>query len=380
MIFEFVPGGELFCHLRKCDRFPTQIARFYLAEISCALGYIHDTLGVVYRDLKPENIFIDDFDNARIADFGFTEYVNLEELNQDEETFGTEKYMAPELLERKPFSEKCEIYSLGLILFEIFTGQHPYDRLPPMTEEEFKKYIEAMEDLPFKPDEISTNPQDGKLPLDLTKMISKCCCFHPDCRPELTTVLQTLVDLGVKAVVYKSNSAANHWIYASRGVYRKHIKVIDFAKTLHKEAAVSIADTLTRTCPSSWKLLDIQHYWCLCCWFPNFFQFPVVMQSMDKISKSVWYARDEEEASTRLNRAKGDVFLIRPSTVNMFSCPFTLCTLIKGTRYNLPIRRVLLKGQVAFECDLFPKTNFATLKMLMLSLVREKKYLVPKRL
>lgn len=71
LILEFVPGGELFYHLRKYERFPVEVVRFYLAEVTAALGYLHDRIGCVYRDLKPENILLDKKGHIKLADYGF---------------------------------------------------------------------------------------------------------------------------------------------------------------------------------------------------------------------------------------------------------------------------------------------------------------------
>lgn len=71
MIFDFVPGGELFVHLRAAEKFPTEVARFYVAETATAIGYCHDKLGAIYRDLKPENILLDKKGHVKLTDFGF---------------------------------------------------------------------------------------------------------------------------------------------------------------------------------------------------------------------------------------------------------------------------------------------------------------------
>ena len=72
---EYSPGGELFSHLRRLQRFNSATARFYGAEIVLILAFLHDTLGVVYRDLKPENLLLDGQGHIKLVDFGFAKKV-----------------------------------------------------------------------------------------------------------------------------------------------------------------------------------------------------------------------------------------------------------------------------------------------------------------
>lgn len=75
MLLEYVPGGELFSHLRKAGKFPSFTARYYSAQIVLALEYLH-AKNIIYRDLKPENLLIDKNGNIKITDFGFAKHVH----------------------------------------------------------------------------------------------------------------------------------------------------------------------------------------------------------------------------------------------------------------------------------------------------------------
>ena len=75
MLFEYVPGGELFTHLRNKVRFSTDEAQFYLTEIISVLEYLHKQT-VVYRDLKPENLLLDSEGHLRFTDFGFAKQLH----------------------------------------------------------------------------------------------------------------------------------------------------------------------------------------------------------------------------------------------------------------------------------------------------------------
>lgn len=70
MIMDYIEGGELFSLLRKSQRFPTPVAKFYAAEVFLAIEYLHN-LDIIYRDLKPENILLDKNGHIKLTDFGF---------------------------------------------------------------------------------------------------------------------------------------------------------------------------------------------------------------------------------------------------------------------------------------------------------------------
>ncbi|ONI33114.1 hypothetical protein PRUPE_1G406200 [Prunus persica] len=95
-------------------------------EISQAMQYLHGQKPkVIHRDLKPSNIFLDDAMHVRVADFGHARFLSDEEKALTGET-GTYVYMAPEVIQCEPYNEKCDVYSFGIILNELLTGNYPY--------------------------------------------------------------------------------------------------------------------------------------------------------------------------------------------------------------------------------------------------------------
>ncbi|CAI7905307.1 unnamed protein product, partial [Closterium sp. NIES-53] len=120
LILDFMPGGELFFHLKRERRFKDDRARLYAAELLLALGHLH-SLGVIYRDLKPENILLDAQGHVRIADFGLAKEHIAD--NSSASTFcGTPEYLAPEVLGGKGHGRAVDWWSLGILLFEMVVG------------------------------------------------------------------------------------------------------------------------------------------------------------------------------------------------------------------------------------------------------------------
>jgi serum/glucocorticoid-regulated kinase 2 len=138
MVFDFFNGGELYHYLSEGGKFGEERARFYAAEIACALDYLHKR-GIVYRDLKPENLILDSNGHIRITDFGLSK----EGVEGDTITSicGTPEYLAPEILRKKPYGVAVDWWSLGTLLFEMIVGLPPfYDRNRPTM---YKKILEA---------------------------------------------------------------------------------------------------------------------------------------------------------------------------------------------------------------------------------------------
>lgn len=123
---DFFNGGELYHYLSEGGRFAEERARFYAAELTSALGYLH-ARGIIYRDLKPENLILDHQGHIRIADFGLSkEGVEGESVTS---ICGTPEYLAPEILRRKPYGVGVDWWALGTLLYEMIAGLPPfYDR------------------------------------------------------------------------------------------------------------------------------------------------------------------------------------------------------------------------------------------------------------
>lgn len=114
---------DLLQELKKERRLDEQMAVAYLKDIVCGVKYLH-TMGIIHRDLKPANILIKD-GHCKIADFGFAKTLNDSD-SMMRSVVGTPLYMSPQLLKRTHYTNKSDIWSIGLIYYEMLHGRTPW--------------------------------------------------------------------------------------------------------------------------------------------------------------------------------------------------------------------------------------------------------------
>ncbi|XP_004309028.1 PREDICTED: serine/threonine-protein kinase HT1-like [Fragaria vesca subsp. vesca] len=126
VISEYVPGGTLRSHLKKFRerKLPFKVVLQLALDLAKGLSYLHSK-NIVHRDVKTDNLLLDKNERVKIADFGVSR-LEASILSEMTGHTGTLQYMAPEVLESKPYNKKCDVYSFGICLWEICSCQLPY--------------------------------------------------------------------------------------------------------------------------------------------------------------------------------------------------------------------------------------------------------------
>jgi len=132
MVMEWVNGRLLRHILRETRPLPEERALRIAIAVCDALDYIHRN-GVVHRDLKPENIMVDDEDNIKLIDFGIAGKTGARRLTFGKlsQIMGTPDYISPEQVKGKRGDGRSDIYSLGVMLYEMLTGETPFQGANP---------------------------------------------------------------------------------------------------------------------------------------------------------------------------------------------------------------------------------------------------------
>ena len=160
---EYVSGGDLKRFIRKSKQLTVDTAISIAMQICEGLSEAHN-LGIVHRDLKPSNIMIEDNGDARIMDFGIARSIKGKDITGTGVMIGTPEYMSPEQVEGKEVDQRSDIYSLGIILYEMLTGRRPFEG-----DTAFAVGVKQKSEIPEEP--IQFNP---RIPQDLNRLILKC--------------------------------------------------------------------------------------------------------------------------------------------------------------------------------------------------------------
>jgi serine/threonine-protein kinase len=166
---EYVDGEDLGSLLRQIGRFPEDRATQVARQLCAGLAAAHNQ-GILHRDLKPANVMIDGRGQVKITDFGLAG--RAKEIHGVEVRQGTPAYMAPEQLAGKEVTQRSDIYALGLVLYEIFTGKPALDRRTSVD------IARRKESTPASPSSIV----EGLEPA-IERVILRCLEMEPEDRP-----------------------------------------------------------------------------------------------------------------------------------------------------------------------------------------------------
>jgi tRNA A-37 threonylcarbamoyl transferase component Bud32 len=207
IVFEYVEGETLKERIRRLGRLPVDEAVAYSIEIARALGAAH-ARGIVHRDIKPQNVLIDEEGTAKVTDFGIARSLDEEGLTADGRVLGTTDYVSPEQALGRPVNGQTDIYSLGIVLFEMLTGDVPFHGENQVSVA-MKHVREDLPDVQVRRPEVSASlasvldrmtgkdlrdrhPDAGTLLIDLEEALAIEAARAGKATGEATAVLRTL--------------------------------------------------------------------------------------------------------------------------------------------------------------------------------------------
>ena len=193
----FVEGTDLAGLIEQTGRLPQERALKFAKQLCGALEAAHNE-GVVHRDLKPQNILIDAADQLYVSDFGLAKSLepDMTAMTQAGQVLGTPRYMSPEQVEAKDIDQRSDLYSLGLIFYEMFTAELPF-RAESSFQLMYKQVHEAAKD----PRTVCP-----ELPEYIANVILKC--LEKDAAKRYQSAREILTDLETQSAPAVSAPAA----------------------------------------------------------------------------------------------------------------------------------------------------------------------------
>jgi serine/threonine protein kinase len=172
----------------------TLIQKMRIAK-DCALGmaWLHGSQNpIIHHDLKPSNCLIDENMRVKISDFGFSIIKPKGEFICSEVPKGTAIYMAPEISDGDEYDEKCDVYSFGIILWEIYTRTKPYNDIPDLSTDTLFYHVNDNGRRPIVPEEC---------PDKIRSLITRCWDADPDARPPFADIIDKIQEIIIEEAI-----------------------------------------------------------------------------------------------------------------------------------------------------------------------------------
>ncbi|KAH7429647.1 hypothetical protein KP509_09G060400 [Ceratopteris richardii] len=181
IVTEFMAGGSVYDHLHKHKsmfKMPTLLK--VAIDVSRGMDYLHQC-NIIHRDLKAANLLMDEHEVIKVADFGVAR-VQAQGGVMTAET-GTYRWMAPEVIEHRPYDRKADVFSFGIVLWELLTGKLPYEQLTPL------QAAVGVVQKGLRP----TIPKN--IHPRLAELLTRCWQHDPTERPEFSEITPILQDI-----------------------------------------------------------------------------------------------------------------------------------------------------------------------------------------
>ena len=189
IVMEHVPGRSCAELLRERGHLDVEEAVELVAQACRGLDYAHRN-GVVHRDVKPGNLLVTDEGVVKLADFGIAKATEQSSITQVGSVLGTAAYLAPEQARGEPAGPRADLYSLGVVAYQLLSGRLPYEAtsLSELT-------LKQQRELPAQLDEL--NPA---VPPELAQAVELALALEPQERPETATALERAFRDGVRGI------------------------------------------------------------------------------------------------------------------------------------------------------------------------------------
>ncbi|KAF3789376.1 putative receptor-like protein kinase, partial [Nymphaea thermarum] len=201
LVYEFMPNGSVEYHLSPRTPMPLPWSKRLTIALDAARGltYLHEGMDfqIIFRDLKTSNILLDEQWNAKLSDFGLARQGPGEGLSHvSTAVVGTIGYAAPEYLQTGRLTAKSDIWSFGVVLYELITGRRPVDRNRPKSEQKVlewvRPYISDSKKFHMIIDPRINGQYKLKTVQKLAAVANRCLVRQPKARPKMSEVLEMI--------------------------------------------------------------------------------------------------------------------------------------------------------------------------------------------
>ncbi|KAM3685330.1 hypothetical protein ACJW31_11G109700 [Castanea mollissima] len=204
LVYEFIPNGTLFQYLHEENEdFPLltwDVRLRIVTEIAAALSYLHSaaSLPIYHRDIKSSNILLDEKYRAKVADFGTSKSVAIDQTHVTTLVYGTFGYLDPEYFQTSQFTEKSDVYSFGVVLIELLTGEKPVSSTRSQEGRNLSTYFvhSLKENRLFDILDTQVSKVDNKDEvMKIANLAKRCLHFNGKKRPTMLEIMMELEEV-----------------------------------------------------------------------------------------------------------------------------------------------------------------------------------------